>query len=381
MSKRDHIIEAVQEALSIDTRVYDRRDIFPRKSLTVEECSAAQLANVLKSIAPGCPAEDILLIVDTSNGKGTRGLVFTEHTMYLSKDMRRTGMFNKPVPQPFRYEDYIKIDKDDQETNKDGQKSGSGLEIIASDGQRHVISGPYTAFLLALRKCLNQAMLTLKKEKEEQQKEALARSAGEIIARGEALAAAGDFSGMVQCFAEAAETGDGEAMYRYAQIIKDYGQEDLVLSYLKKAADQGHAQAEAEYRRLKDRQDQEYAQAVADYQAEEYEKAAYGFVKLARRGVAKACYQSGYLYWNGKGVSQNNEIAFSYFKNAADIGYTPGMKACADFYRNGRGVKEDRGAAYAMLEKAAGLGDVDAKLSLWQDRTFDLYDIFCENLK
>lgn len=371
MSKRDHIIEAVQEALSIDTRVYDRRDIFPRKSLTVEECSAAQLANVLKSIAPGCPAEDILLIVDTTNGKGKRGLVFTEHAMYGSKDILNTGLFSEPVPQPLRYEEFAKTDK----------KSGSTLVIEMPDGRRYEIKGAYTSFLFALRKYLYRAMGEIKREEAAQKKEALARSAGEILARGEALAASGDIPGMVRCLAEAAETGDGEAMYRYAQHIKDHGEEDRALSYLKKAAAQGHTEAAEEYRRLKNRQDQEYTIAVANYKLENYEEASLYFIKLARRGVAKACYQSGCIYLYGKGVPQDEEIAFSYFKSAADSGYTPGMKACADFYRNGRGVKEDRGAAYAMLEKAAGLGDVDAKLSLWQDRTFDLYDIFCENLK
>lgn len=443
MSKREHIIKAVQEALSIDTRVYDRRDIFPRKSLTVEECSAAQLANVLKSIAPGCPAEDILLIVDTSNGKGTRGLVFTEHTMYLSKDMRRTGMFNKPVPQPLRYEDYIKTDKDSQ---------GSLLVIVAPDGRRHFISGPYNAFLLQLRKRLNWAMMKVKEEEEKQQKDALARSAGEIITQGEALAAAGDLPGMVRCFAQAAETGDGQALYRYAQLfeegrgveqddktafqwyekayykgsldakvklaellmegrgtgmdtnradslyhsaamsghpegqyryaqrIKDRGAEDLALSYLEKAANQGHPQAAEVYRQIKERQDREYAQAVADYQAENYKEAAYNFVKLARRGMAKACYQSGYMYWCGEGVPRDEEIAFSYFKSAADSGYTPGMMACAKLYRSGQGVKEDRGAAHAMIKKAAELGDVEAKLALQQDRTFDPYTIFYVNM-
>lgn len=447
MSKRDHIIEAVQEALSIDTRGYDRRDIFPRKSLTVEECSAAQLDNVLKSIAPGCPAEDILLIVDTTNGKGKRGLVFTEHTLYISKDIMHTvGFFSKPIPQPIRYEEFAKMEEEYYE-------NGKVLTLPGQDGRRYVLShGSYTSFISVLWKRLNWAMMEVKEEEEKQQKDALARSAGEIIAQGEALAAGGDLPGMVRCFAQAAETGDGQALYRYAQLfeegrgveqddktafrwyekayykgsldarvklaellmegrgtgidtnraislyhsaavfghpegqyryaqlIKDRGEEDLALSYLEKAANQGHPQAAEVYRQIKERQDREYAQAVSDYQAENYKEAAYNFVKLAHRGMAKACYQSGYMYWCGEGVPRDEEIAFSYFKSAADSGYTPGMMACAKLYRSGQGVKEDRGAAHAMIKKAAELGDVEAKLALQQDRTFDPYTIFYVNM-
>ena len=68
----------------------------------------------------------------------------------------------------------------------------------------------------------------------------------------------------------------------------------------------------------------------------------------------------GKCYADGKGVSQDYNKAFEYFKKSAELGYTEAMANVGAYYWQGKGVEKDYDQAFYWCLKAAESGNVTA---------------------
>jgi hypothetical protein len=74
----------------------------------------------------------------------------------------------------------------------------------------------------------------------------------------------------------------------------------------------------------------------------------------------------GWMYENGRGVSQDDAQAVAWYRRAAEAGNTVGMNNLGRMYRDGRGVAQDDAKAAAWRGKAAALGNKSAQLWVGQ---------------
>ena len=111
---------------------------------------------------------------------------------------------------------------------------------------------------------------------------------------------------------------------------------------------------------------------VAAYAAGDYATARRRWFPQAEQGDAKAQYNLGVIYANGKGVPKNDSEAIKWYRKAAEQGHAGGQFGLGSGYFLGRGVPEDYVQAFMWLalakaqghEKAAkGLDVVNAKMS------------------
>lgn len=314
MSRREHIIKAVKGQLDTPRGWFTHGQMNPRMIRTVEECSPDQLRGVLKTIAPGCPVENIVVIVDASEGKGTKGLAFTEYGMYASKNMlKASGLFAKALPMPIRYEEIIQL----EHYGAPGEYSNSFLLLPRSDGRKTtVLTGPYTQFLYDLHKHINWAMMSIREEEAAQKAQEIAQQASVVIAQGDKLAASGDLSGAVRCYTQAAEMNDGEGMYRCGQVYE----EGLGVQQDQKAAFQW-------------------------------------YYKAAGKKHPGAYLKVGEMYFEGRGTEADHFRGKDYYSSAAMAGHPEGLYRLGILTCQNPGY-EDLGLSY--LEKAAAKGHAKA---------------------
>lgn len=71
---------------------------------------------------------------------------------------------------------------------------------------------------------------------------------------------------------------------------------------------------------------------------------------------AKACYDLGVAYVNGKGVPTNQKKAFELFQKACDLGSAYGCFGVGSLYSSGTGVAKDLSKAFSLLKKACDMG-------------------------
>ena len=83
--------------------------------------------------------------------------------------------------------------------------------------------------------------------------------------------------------------------------------------------------------------------------------------KSAEQGDATAQYYLGYMYENGRGVSQDNAKAMEWFRKSAEQGNTDAQYQLGYMYHNGIGVSKDHTKAAEWYSKAAKGGDVRAR--------------------
>ena len=87
-------------------------------------------------------------------------------------------------------------------------------------------------------------------------------------------------------------------------------------------------------------------------------------LKLAAAGDAKAQYDLGYLYYQGKQVKQNFTQAFNWFDTSAKQGNVRAMVALAGLYNEGKGCAKNPEKAFYCYEQAAKQGDFEARINL-----------------
>jgi Sel1 repeat len=84
----------------------------------------------------------------------------------------------------------------------------------------------------------------------------------------------------------------------------------------------------------------------------------------AEQGDAKAQYELGGMYYQGKGVPQDYIEALRWYRKAADQGNAKGQYGVGFMYEEGKGVPQDYAQAIAWYRKAAGQGNEKAQYGL-----------------
>ena len=149
-------------------------------------------------------------------------------------------------------------------------------------------------------------------------------------------------------YRRAAEQGHAQAqamvgvMYRDGRGVSQ--SDDAAVTWLRRAAEQGHAQAQV---------------AVNQMEANDLRRA-------AEQGNADAQNNLGNRYLFGRGVSQSNGAAFSWYRRAAEQGHAQAQAMVGVMYRDGRGVSQSDDAAVTWLRRAAEQGHTQAQVTLNQ---------------
>jgi TPR repeat protein len=81
---------------------------------------------------------------------------------------------------------------------------------------------------------------------------------------------------------------------------------------------------------------------------------------LADQGNAKARYDLGVMYANGRGVPQDDAEAAKWFRLAADQRYASAQNNVGAMYYEGNGVPQDYVRAYMWFNLSAAQGDKEA---------------------
>ncbi len=191
-----------------------------------------------------------------------------------------------------------------------------------------------------------------------------------------------------------AEKGDARAAnalgWLYA-IPSEVKNDQEAVRWLRKAADQGHAEAmtrlaqmyangqglnkdEAEAARwYRKAADQNYSDAILSlgvlYEGgrgvpRDEAEAARLYRKAAGQGNANAMHNLGLLYAAGRGVPQDDAQAVDWYRKAADEGVAVSISNLAFMYEVGRGVAKDEAQAFSFYQKAANLNQGGAMTRL-----------------
>jgi len=123
----------------------------------------------------------------------------------------------------------------------------------------------------------------------------------------------------------------------------------------KKAADQGHADAQCNLALL-----YQNGEGVR----KDLRKAVELFQKAAALGYARGQFDVGLLYYAGEGVPKDLAAAAQLFQKAADQEYAPAQSNLALLYLDGEGVPKDLAKAVELLQKAADQGEAQAQYNL-----------------
>lgn len=93
-------------------------------------------------------------------------------------------------------------------------------------------------------------------------------------------------------------------------------------------------------------------------------KAVMWYRKAAEQGHVKAQYNLGHCYYNGKGITQDNEEAVRWYRESANQDFLLAQLCLGDCYRNGEGISRNLKEAARWYRKAAEQGSEDAKTAL-----------------
>ena len=93
------------------------------------------------------------------------------------------------------------------------------------------------------------------------------------------------------------------------------------------------------------------------YEHKAYTRAAIAFQSAALRGNSEAQRRLGFMYYQGEGVTQDNNKAVILFEQSADAGDILSASNLAKMYEFGMGVAQDDARAAAWYQKAANMGD------------------------
>ena len=160
-------------------------------------------------------------------------------------------------------------------------------------------------------------------------------------------------------------------MYQYGEGIEQNDEE--AIKWYRRAAEQGHAEA---------RQNLEgilastasatddtasvgnWQKGVYAYKAGDY-TAAFAILKpLAEAGGAEAQAWLGFMYDEGRGVSQNYAEAVKWYRLAAEAGDASAQNNLGVMYADGKGVSQDYAEAVKWFRRAAEQGNATAQETL-----------------
>ena len=107
-----------------------------------------------------------------------------------------------------------------------------------------------------------------------------------------------------------------------------------------------------------------YKEGKELYDAKKYSAAVPKLKAAAEKGHKKAQYRLGICYDKGKGVTENDDLAFQWYSKSAAQGYAKAQYQLGMCYKNGEGVKEDRKKAVDLFMKAAKQENGNAQYQL-----------------
>ena len=105
-----------------------------------------------------------------------------------------------------------------------------------------------------------------------------------------------------------------------------------------------------------------YFDGMEAYRLNDYQTAMREF--KAVEDDAKALYMVGIMYEKGESISANLTEAASWFRKAADKGYSPAQYRLGRLYERGLGVEQNMDEALAWYKKSSRNGNIDAKQAL-----------------
>lgn len=88
-----------------------------------------------------------------------------------------------------------------------------------------------------------------------------------------------------------------------------------------------------------------------------YKTAISWYRKAANEGFTQSQFNLGVYYSKGIGVTQDYNLAVYWYQKSADHNYIPGMVNLGKMYAEGKGVQQDYNKAAEWYQKAANLGD------------------------
>jgi TPR repeat protein len=186
-------------------------------------------------------------------------------------------------------------------------------------------------------------------------RDAASAASNESYRQGASDYEAGRFAEAAESLRVAAEQGHAESQYLLSTLY-DEGQgvardEALAAYWERKAADQGHAYAQANL-------------SFRCYGAEDFDEAFAWCQRAAESNLAWAQYNLGLMYRKGEGVAQSDVEAAHWYRRAAHQGFAEAQQKLADLYYVGRGVPMDYGQAAGWYRKAADNGNAEAQFQL-----------------
>ena len=107
-----------------------------------------------------------------------------------------------------------------------------------------------------------------------------------------------------------------------------------------------------------------YDEGKALYDAKDYAKAIVKLKAAAEKGHKKAQYRLGFCYDKGKGVKENDALAFQWYSKSAAQGYSKAQYQLGKCYKDGEGTTKDRAKAIELFTKAANQGNANAQYQL-----------------
>ena len=165
----------------------------------------------------------------------------------------------------------------------------------------------------------------------------------------------GDFAEAIKRFAAEADRGDKEAQFALGRIYQEGSGVAQSIptaeSYYRKAALQGHANAQANL-------------AVLLLNSQRAEEGIDWLRKAAKSGAPRAMVLLGNLSLTGTGLTKNAEDAKKWLEQAAELGDAEAFESLSVMYDAGEGVARDPAKALDLLEKAAKRNSVKALLRL-----------------
>lgn len=108
----------------------------------------------------------------------------------------------------------------------------------------------------------------------------------------------------------------------------------------------------------------DFEDGVVAYEREDYLTAASHFTKAAEQGDSDAQYNLGLMYKSGKGVRQDEKVAFKWYKKAAEQGVASAQYILGLMYHKGAGVRQDERVAVKWYKKAAEQKHATAQYNL-----------------
>lgn len=104
----------------------------------------------------------------------------------------------------------------------------------------------------------------------------------------------------------------------------------------------------------------EFEKAELYFNQRKFSKSIVTYIELVQYGYLPALYRVGYSYLHGLGLKQNSELAFIFFKNAAEKKHPASQYEYAMMLMNGEGDGASADAAVYWLEKSAAQGCPEA---------------------